>query len=258
MSLDSSACLAKVKRALTMGSGPPNKPAVLVLSGALNPLHTQHVRVLDVARGECERLGWTVVGGFLAPSSEEYVDQKLGDAAWSLATRVRLCELATLDSDWISVWAAGELSGHRVCENLRKEILEQHGAILEERSLAGVEVMGSDTAIRILDAIASEWKATTERVREPRYRDRLVCCVIRRGPRADEEASHIINHTAPSVAAAGVRIIAVDTASPERFVEPVSSADVRALIAAGDWQGLRARSWLNPRVLAALEATARY
>jgi len=54
-----------------------------------------------------------------------------------------------------------------------------------------------------------------------------------------------------------VQVIMIDTARPEHSVKPVSSAEVRDLMAVGNWEGLRARGWLHPRVLAALEAAGR-
>ena len=56
----------------------------------------------------------------------------------ALAERARLCELATLDSDWIGVWPRGDLSGHRVCATLREEVLGQHAELLKGRHLTGL------------------------------------------------------------------------------------------------------------------------
>ena len=61
--------------------------------------------------------------------------------------------------------------------------------------------------------------------------------------------------TVPGAAAAGVRVLVIDTSRPGYGIEGVSSADVRTLMTARDWNGLRVRGWLHPRVLEALEST---
>jgi hypothetical protein len=160
-----------------------------------------------------------------------------------------------MDSDWISVWPSGELSGRRVCVGIRQKLLDDHSAPLTGRALAGVEVMGSDTAIRILDRIvAAERTRAIGDSGAPRYQERVVCCLVRPHRGAAEEAEHIRRVTIPRAADAGVRVILVDTTGWENPLQPVSSTEICELIARHDWKILEARGWLHPRVFRALEA----
>src|SRR5437879_5087259 len=92
--------IEKVKRRLSSEtSGRVEKLAFLILSGSFNPIHTQHVRALKAARKHLEKAGWTIVAGFLAPSSEAYVKKKLRAKALPICQRIELCKLAVEDSD---------------------------------------------------------------------------------------------------------------------------------------------------------------
>ena len=74
---------------------PDSKLAVVVLPGALNPCHTQHVRSLELARCALEKQGVRVVMGFLQPSSDAYLRHKVGaEFAIALEDRVRMCEVS--------------------------------------------------------------------------------------------------------------------------------------------------------------------
>jgi nicotinic acid mononucleotide adenylyltransferase len=233
------------------------KLAFLVFSGAFNPVHAQHIRAMQVARQEAERLGWTVVAGFLAPASDEYVRRKLGNEAWPLKTRVQLCELATRESDWISVCPWGEFSSSRVSVGLREQLQVEGSDFLSGRSLTGLEIMGSDTTLRIFDEILREWSKTESRRRKPWYQDRIIYCVIRPGLNTSEEKEHIRNVIAPEAAQVGIKIIIVDTTGTHTPLEPVSSRDIRKLVARRDWDELRALGWLQPQVLVAIENRTR-
>ena len=72
---------------------------VLVLSGALNPVHRGHTEMLRHSKKLLEQSSLdgrsVVVAGYaLAPSSESYVKRKLGAHAISLSDRVLMCEAA--------------------------------------------------------------------------------------------------------------------------------------------------------------------
>jgi nicotinic acid mononucleotide adenylyltransferase len=226
--------------------------AFLSLSGSLNPVHTQHTRALEVARTALERRGWTVVAGFLAPASGKFLEGELGSEAWPLEKRTRLCEAASGDSEWIDVCSWGEFRSYRLCNAIRVH-LKQECAALRGRNLTGVELMGSDAAIRILDENIADWDSADPSVRASWYRGRVVCCLIRPGVDSAREKEHIERHTARRAADLGVELIVVDPKSTELPLKEVSSTDIRELLAAGDVEHLRARDWLHPDVLAALE-----
>jgi hypothetical protein len=84
----------------------------LPMSGSFNPIHTQHVRVLEVAKLHCESRGQKIIGAFLSPSSDDYVREKLGSEALSFQKRRSLCQLAIEKWDWASVCTRGELSSN--------------------------------------------------------------------------------------------------------------------------------------------------
>ncbi len=230
--------------------------AFLALSGALNPVHTQHIRALQIVRTEFERLGWTVVGGFLAPSDDHYVKSKTDKSAWSITQRIKLCEAATRESDWVDVCPWGEFSSNKVRIGLRDYLEHNCTALLAGRSLTGIEIMGSDTAMRILDKTHQEWSVWRKEEkgrREAWFPGRVIGCLIRPGPNSGAETQHLRKNTAPWAAHLGVQLLLIDTTQLRRPLEAVSSKDIRAFVVKRDWDGLRARGWLPPEVLRVLE-----
>jgi nicotinic acid mononucleotide adenylyltransferase len=222
----------------------------LSLSGSLSPVHTQHMRALEAARNTLTRGGWTVLAGFLTPASDKYLKEKLGTEAWPLHKRTRLCEVAASDSDWVDVCSWGEFRSYRLCIALR-EHLEREYAELNGRNLTGIEVMGSDAAIRILDQNIAEWDRADPGVRDSWYHGRVICCLLRPGPDSAGEMARIQKYTRRA-ADLGVELIVVDPESIRPALEAVSSSEIRKLLAAGDLERLRAQRWLHPKVLAAL------
>jgi nicotinic acid mononucleotide adenylyltransferase len=241
-----------VRRLRSLRSSRSDRLAFLSLSGSLSPVHTQHMRALEAARTALERRGWTVVAGFLAPAGDQYLKGKLASEAWPFKKRTRLCEAACGDSEWVDVCSWGEFRSYRLCKALR-EHLERECAELRGRSLSGVEVMGSDAAIRIFDANIADWDTAEPSVRDSWYSGRVVCCLVRPGPDSAREMEHIEKHTTRRVVDLGVELIVVDSKSIHPALEEVGSTEIRELLAGGDFELLRARGWLHPRVLAALE-----
>jgi nicotinic acid mononucleotide adenylyltransferase len=227
-----------------------NRLAFLSLSGSLSPVHTQHMRALEAARVALKRVGWTVVAGFLAPTPDEYLKGKLGIEAWGLEKRMRLCELACSESEWVDVCDWGEFRSYRLCAALREYLVRESS--LKGRSLTGIELMGSDVAIRILDKNIADWDSADPAVRDSWYRGRVVCCLLRPGPNSAGEMEHIEKHTACRATDLGVELIVVEPESICPALQAVSSTEIRELLEAGDLEGLRNHGWLHPEVLAAL------
>lgn len=50
---------------------------VLALGGAFNPLHTQHIESMNIAKKYLEFIGYKVIEGYLVPSTQSYVKNKL-------------------------------------------------------------------------------------------------------------------------------------------------------------------------------------
>ena len=229
---------------------PGQTPAFLVLSGSFNPVHTEHLHALDVAAAEYSRRHGPAIAAFLAPSSQEYVAAKLRSDAWALERRLALCRLATADSPWIDVWPAADISGYHVTQRIGRELAARLQAVGLPGAVAGIEVMGSDTARRLLDRLASEWESATHA--SPWYLDRQIYVVVRPGSRADD-GQHLQQVISPRVAPAGVRLTVVQPS--QGALQPSSSAEIRELIARCDWDALQARQRLHPEVLRALRGS---
>lgn len=227
--------------------------AVAVMSGSFNPVHTQHIRAMELARIALEREGWTILGGFLAPSSDTYLQAKLNSNEFSFGWRADCCRMATQDSEWLDVCSLGEYSTYRASTRIREQVERQCGDLLQGRTITGVEVMGSDTAIRIIDKLIDRCATADVAKPEPWYDSRIVCCVLRPGSKSTAEAERILTYTAPRAEEIGIAVRLVDGAQEGLQLEPVCSTDVRDLVQRHDWEGLRARRWLHPEVLRALE-----
>ena len=224
----------------------------LVLSGSFNPIHQGHIQLLDAARAWYNHQGVGVIAGFLAPSSDDYVSAKLGSQALPFDLRTGLCAEATTASDWIDVWVSGQMSGFRVCREILTELQDKCVDLLAGRSVTGIEVMGSDVAIRIFDKIADDWKA--EGASRPWYEGRRVCCLLRPNVKGYDDAAHLRSWTSPQVARIGIDISIVDPRAEGFVLDSVSGTEIRHLIARNDWSELRARNWLHSSVLGALRA----
>lgn len=96
---------------------------ILILSGSLCPVHTDHIRIMNIAKSHLKKSGNTSVSGFLCPSSDQYVSKKLG--SWALTLKHR-CEMisqminenknskdSTIKTDWLQVSKLRWMSGSR-------------------------------------------------------------------------------------------------------------------------------------------------
>ncbi|AYV78737.1 MAG: hypothetical protein Edafosvirus29_1, partial [Edafosvirus sp.] len=105
----------------------------IVLSGSFNPIHNGHIKILGEAKNYLEKNhNFNVIYGYLAPSSDNYVKYKLGDWAINLSDRVKMCELASKDYDWIKVCSWGIASSFKTAQKLQTiakcKVLEIGGA----------------------------------------------------------------------------------------------------------------------------------
>jgi nicotinic acid mononucleotide adenylyltransferase len=110
------------------GQGQTRTCAVLVTTGALNPVHRGHIEMLEIARRALnEQLpGCPVVAGFISPSHELYVKPKcsrFGLHCWSAEHRTAMVDLAVSGSDWLDCgrWESAQDAGYwpdfpEVCE----------------------------------------------------------------------------------------------------------------------------------------------
>eukprot|EP01084_Bolivina_argentea_P188380 324307_1 len=79
--------------------------AVLLTTGALNPIHLGHVDIMESAKIELEsqHKNVKVIGGFMSASHDDYVGGKFGRNKYIPSEyRLKMVEMATTYSDWIS------------------------------------------------------------------------------------------------------------------------------------------------------------
>ena len=77
--------------------------AVLVLGGAFNPIHTQHIEIMNIAKKYLEdEHNFNILEGLLAPAPNGYVKNKMkGDLVITDEHRINICNLAILNNPWI-------------------------------------------------------------------------------------------------------------------------------------------------------------
>lgn len=122
---------------------PGQSVGVVTLSGALSPVHVMHVEIL---REACElvRDRHAAAIAFLAPSSESYVNYKLGAEALPLELRNRCCQAVAQDTTWLGVCPWGEANSGFVCD----ATVAYLQASFPDLKFQGYEVAGADYALR--------------------------------------------------------------------------------------------------------------
>ena len=112
---------------------------ILLLPGSFCPIHNEHIAVMEEARRQVLERGDEVVGGYLLPSSDDWVGGKVGHSypLVPLDRRVELCRMALADAEWITVLDWGWASGNRAAVRLA-----------EEHQVHVLIVAGSDTSRR--------------------------------------------------------------------------------------------------------------
>eukprot|EP00403_Amphidinium_massartii_P045244 CAMPEP_0178468792 /NCGR_PEP_ID=MMETSP0689_2-20121128/53099_1 /TAXON_ID=160604 /ORGANISM="Amphidinium massartii, Strain CS-259" /LENGTH=267 /DNA_ID=CAMNT_0020095853 /DNA_START=27 /DNA_END=831 /DNA_ORIENTATION=+ len=134
----------RIKEAIAQGH---KELGIVMLPGSFNPVHLDHIKCLQMARQALEDNGIAVVGGFLQPSSESYVRQKLGeDQAMCLQDRIHACVLAVEElAPWVGVWCSGEVAGSKETKRLETFFARQVAASLpDDARLRAFMVCGAD------------------------------------------------------------------------------------------------------------------
>lgn len=106
--------------------------AVLVGPGALSPIHSGHIEMMETAKAAVENNGYQVVGGYFAASNDDYVSNKYGgEASLHTAHRHALVDAAVEDSDWLMSdpwcgrWVGVELNFTWIADRL-EQYLAKH------------------------------------------------------------------------------------------------------------------------------------
>ena len=70
-----------------------------------------HVEIFNMAKKHYDSEKNIVVGGYLVPTTDEYVSYKLNDEAISLTHRNKMIEILIKDSDFIDIcpWGFGTI-----------------------------------------------------------------------------------------------------------------------------------------------------
>ena len=93
-----------------------NKFIVLIESGSLAPPHKMHLGLMENAKKYIEENdnNFKVIGGYLIPSSDQYVKYKLRRDFIPLNHRVNMTKLLTKNSDWLECLDWGFAYGEEI------------------------------------------------------------------------------------------------------------------------------------------------
>jgi nicotinic acid mononucleotide adenylyltransferase len=83
--------------------------AVLLTTGCFAPVHKGHYDMMEQAKITVEKSGYHVLGGYMSPSHDSYVNTKEnGLLRMDIMKRIQLLELAAQDHPWINIdpWEA--------------------------------------------------------------------------------------------------------------------------------------------------------
>jgi nicotinamide mononucleotide adenylyltransferase len=81
-------------------TGMNKENVVLIKTGAFNPIHRAHISNMIKTKEYLERVhGFRVIGGYLSPSHDQYVQAKLDEEFISGHHRIRMCEEAIKEAN---------------------------------------------------------------------------------------------------------------------------------------------------------------
>jgi len=205
------------------------KKVFLLLGGSFNPVHKEHIEILEIAKRHCEkRLNNFVVAGFLGVSSANHVKRKLGlGNAITLNHRNKMCDLAVEKSDWISVCHFGWPNATRIGSRLQRSIWKKDKDI----KIDFLCVMGSDIFGNVMPG---------ERGFAPYHKGLMnYICVNRDHSKVFEAVKKLKdNHETFHF-------------TEESTIGSVSSTKVRELLQAGHYEELQ--KYLDPKVIVYLK-----
>ena len=149
------------------------KKIIIGLGGAFNPVHTQHVQVMVMAREWLNKnTEYEVVAGVLAVAPDGYVKgkaRKLQQRAMKAEHRVQLCSIAcTEHGEWLRPYPRPCGSALESCKKTRENLMMEEE---KEEIHLGV-VVGADRATN--KAFKSKWLSS-------KPYDHLTICIGRKG-----------------------------------------------------------------------------
>mmetsp|Transcript_17991 Transcript_17991/g.34794 ORF Transcript_17991/g.34794 Transcript_17991/m.34794 type:complete len:346 (-) Transcript_17991:119-1156(-) len=186
----------------------------LMLGGSFNPVHTQHIAALEMARNRLEEEGKVVVGGFLGVSSKFHVVAKLGEAMTiTKQHRSAMCQEVTNVSDWIETVPWGWANAQRQAR-LLEAAAQRH---LPDLTVRHYTVLGADHPVVFPGAVMAMRKPHSQAIK----------ALLESRPGGPPK----------------------DFFMTREELENVSSTKIRELVHAHDWEGLKKTGWVHPRVL---------
>ncbi|KAI8805180.1 hypothetical protein BJ742DRAFT_415137 [Cladochytrium replicatum] len=127
----------------TSMNDPTKEPLVIVACGSFSPVTYLHLRMFEMAHDYIVDQGrFEILGGYFSPVSDDY--RKLGLVDWR--HRVRMCDLAIKDSDWLMTdsWEPSSAKYQRtatVLDHFEAELNGQGGITLPDGTKKLIRIM---------------------------------------------------------------------------------------------------------------------
>src|SRR5689334_18304357 len=122
------------------------KNIALLLNGCFNPIHNNHIRLLEVAREHLNSLNiYHIVGGYISPTHDAGIQRKLSVLPTTWQNRLEMCRLAVHDSSWIMVdgWQISQEKNHGAQQSKQRlnDILQKFHPSIEIVSICGGDAL---------------------------------------------------------------------------------------------------------------------
>jgi len=122
------------------------KNVVLLLNGCFNPIHENHLRLLELSRKHLESLDiYQVVGGYLSPSHDASIERKISTTFLTWRDRLEMCRLAVGNSSWILIddWQISQEKnpGAQQAKQRLNDILRRRDSSIEIISICGGDAL---------------------------------------------------------------------------------------------------------------------
>lgn len=128
------------------------KNIVLLLNGCFNPIHNNHIRLLELARERLHALNdYQVIGGYISPTHDASIQRKLSVPPTAWQDRLEMCRLAVRGSAWIMVddWQISRERnfGAQQSKQHLKDFLQKLHPSIEIISICGGDALPKLTAV---------------------------------------------------------------------------------------------------------------